>query len=62
MLSGDEDAILEPGELALLYVYLPDGALQANDRLTLELLSPTGGTLILSRRLPPVLQPVMPLP
>ena len=63
-ISGDGDAILERGELAALTLdlsALPDSGLGANERFTLELNAPVGGSVEISRTLPFVLQPVMSL-
>jgi len=54
-LSGNSDNILEPGEMALLTIdvsSIPGASLEANDRFTLELSAPVGGTVVVSRRIP----------
>ena len=71
MLSGNDDDQLDPWETALVTVdvaSLPADpltgetpALRASDRIALELLSPVGGTLVVERRLPMMLQNVMSL-
>jgi archaellin len=55
LLSGNGDTVLEPGEIALLTIdvsRIPGASLQANDRFTLELSAPVGGTVVVSRRVP----------
>ena len=54
-LSGNGDSILEPGEMILLMIdiaSIPNATLEANERFTLELSAPVGGTVIVSRRVP----------
>lgn len=63
-LGGDGDTLLEPGEMASITLGTGDidgVRLEANERVTLELSAPLGGTIDLSRRLPYALQPVMSL-
>jgi hypothetical protein len=67
-LAGDGDGLLEPGELFLLTVRASDltsvagpPALGPSARWTIELVSPVGGTVDVTRTLPFVLQPVMAL-
>ncbi|HLF08752.1 MAG TPA: hypothetical protein VI789_05335 [Dehalococcoidia bacterium] len=66
---GDSDGLLEPGELAQITIHASDLpqplgvlALGASQRWTLELISPLGGSVEVSRTLPGILQPVMRLP
>jgi hypothetical protein len=66
MLGGNGDTSLDPGELVILTVdvsALPalDGTapLTGGQRWTLQLIAPIGGTVEISRTLPPILQPVM---
>jgi archaellin len=61
MLTGNGDAVLDPWETALITIELTGFDLHGAERFTLELSSPVGGTLILERTLPPILQDVMPL-
>ena len=54
-LSGDGDTILESGEMTLLTIdiaSIPNATLGVNERFTLELSAPVGGTVIVSRRVP----------
>jgi hypothetical protein len=62
-LKGDGDAVLEYGEVALLTLSLEDGVASTHgfERWTVDLLFGTSGELSVTRRLPPVLQPLMPL-
>jgi hypothetical protein len=66
---GDGDGLLQPGEVAQITIRADDLprslgqlVLGPNERWTLELLSPLGGTIEVSRTLPGILQPVMRLP
>jgi len=61
MLTGNGDAVLHPWETALVTIDLTGFDLHGAERFTLELSSSAGGTLILERTLPPILQDVMPL-
>lgn len=63
VLDGDGDDLLERGELAALSIDLEAAgiSLRANERFTLELSAPVGGTVEVSRTMPFVLQPVMSL-
>lgn len=61
ILTGNGDSVLDAWETAVLTVDLPHGMLLAGERFTLELAAPVGGTVILQRTLPPILQPVMSL-
>ncbi len=67
-LGGNGDTSLDPGELAVVTIdvsALPatDGTtpLTGGQRWTLQLIAPIGGTVEISRTLPPILQPVMSL-
>ena len=60
-LAGDVDSLLEPGETVLIAIDLTGHRLSAGERFTLEVSAPVGGTLIVQRRLPAILQPVMSL-
>jgi archaellin len=54
-ITGNGDDILEPGEMALITIdveSIPNAALEANDRFTMELSAPVGGTVIVTRRVP----------
>jgi hypothetical protein len=54
-LSGNGDTVLDPSEMALLTIDvsgIPGASLKANDRFTIELAAPVGGTLVVSRRVP----------
>jgi archaellin len=66
--SDDGDGLLESGEVVLITVDAEDlglgpeePALTPGSRFTLELAAPVGGTVIVSRRLPAIFQPVMSL-
>ncbi len=63
-LGGNGDDILDAGELASISVDLAQVsgvALRGGERFTLELTAPVGGTVEVSRKMPPILQPVMSL-
>jgi flagellin FlaB len=70
-ISGDTDSLLEPGELFLITIDIADietetgaaaGSLFApNDRITLEIQTPVGAVLDLTRSLPAQLDAVMQL-
>jgi hypothetical protein len=67
-LGGNGDAYLDPGELVSVTVDVGvlqrlDGTMPpaAGERWTLQLIAPIGGTVEISRTLPPVLQPLMDL-
>jgi hypothetical protein len=62
-IEGDGDELLEPGEMALMSIDLTAAGadLRDNERFTLELAGPVGGTVEISRTMPFVLQPVMSL-
>jgi flagellin FlaB len=54
------DTLLEPGELAEITVNLPAGStLIINEVFTLEVIPPSGGTLLVSRTVPPAISSVM---
>jgi archaellin len=66
--SDDGDGVLEPGEVVLISIDAAgldfggeQPALTPGARFTLELSAPVGGTVIVSRRLPAIFQPVMSL-
>jgi archaellin len=50
---------LEPGELAELTVTIPAGTLRPGESFSLEIVAPSGGTVVLERRLPAAITPVM---
>lgn len=63
---GDNDTLLEPGELKVISVDLATGVspaptLDPNERFTLEVQTPVGATLDITRQLPPELRSVMQL-
>ena len=63
---GDGDTLLEPGELFVVSIDAATGispapALAANTRFTLELQTPVGAVVDLTRQLPTALDPVMQL-
>ena len=67
-LGGNGDASLDPGELVTITVDVAalqglDGtaALAGGQRWMLQLIAPIGGTVEISRTLPPILQPLMDL-
>jgi flagellin FlaB len=62
-ISGDTDLLLEPGELFLIEILVADtgGAFAPNDRFTLEIQTPVGAVLDLTRSLPAQLDAVMQL-
>jgi flagellin FlaB len=56
------DTLLEPGELAEITVNVPAGStLIANETFTLEIIPPYGGTLLISRTIPPSIDTVIDL-
>ncbi len=66
MIGGNGDASLDPGEIATITIdvsALPaqNGTtpLTGGQRWTLQLIAPIGGTVEISRTLPPILQPLM---
>ena len=66
---GNGDGLLAPGETAQLTIRLPDvdraigpPSIGPNSRWTLELQAPIGGTVDITRTMPPVLDRVMQLP
>ncbi len=63
---GDNDTLLEPGELKLINVDVATGispapTLDPNEKFTLEIQTPVGATLDITRLLPPELRTVMQL-
>lgn len=59
---GDGDTLLESGELAVVSITPPAAAtLDANDRFTMEVQTPVGAVLDITRTLPAELEPVMQL-
>ncbi len=65
---GDTDTLLEPGELKLIVIdastggdISPDPALDPNERFTIEVQTPVGATLDITRTLPAELRTVMQL-
>jgi flagellin FlaB len=63
---GDGDTLLEPGELKVITIDVPTGinpapSLAANDRFTLEVQTPVGAVLDITRQLPAELATVMQL-
>jgi flagellin FlaB len=60
--QGDGDDLLENGELMEITVAVPAGsALATNEVFTLEVVPPTGGTLLINRTMPPQIDLVMDL-
>ena len=58
----DGDDLLEVGELAQITVTLPTGSsLGTNEIFTLEVVPPSGGTLLINRTMPPSIDAVMDL-
>ncbi len=65
---GDTDTLLEPGELKLIVIdastggdISPDPSLEPNERFTIEVQTPVGATLDITRTLPAELRTVMQL-
>jgi archaellin len=63
---GDGDNLLEPGELMLISIDVtadidPTPALDPNERFTLEVQTPVGATLDITRQMPAELATVMQL-
>lgn len=63
---GDSDTLLEPGELKVITINVPTGvspapSLDPNERFTLEVQTPVGATLDITRQLPAELKSVMQL-
>jgi flagellin FlaB len=63
---GDGDTLLEPGELSVISIDAPTGispapAMAVNTRFSLEVQSPVGAVLDITRQLPPQLATVMQL-
>jgi hypothetical protein len=61
MLTGNGDGQLDPWETALITIDLSQAELSGAEGFTLELSAPVGGRVIVQRRLPAILQPVMSL-
>ncbi len=63
-IRGDGDSLLEQGELAEISIALPtpDGNnLGPNEMFTIEVIAPSGGTMLIARTMPPAIDPVMDL-
>jgi len=61
-IKGNDNALLEVGELAEVVVVLPTGAaIAANEAFTFEIIPSAGGTLLIERTLPPAIATVMDL-
>lgn len=63
---GDADTLLEPGELSIITIDVATGISPAptiaeNDRWTIEVQTPVGAVLDISRQMPAALDPVMQL-
>ena len=63
---GDSDTLLEPGELKVITVDVPTGVspaptLDPNEKFTIEVQTPVGATLDITRQLPTELRTVMQL-
>jgi flagellin FlaB len=59
---GDDDSLLEAGELAEITVNPPAGStLDVNEIFTLEVVPPSGGTNLINRTMPPAIDDVMDL-
>ena len=65
---GDNDTLLEPGELKVITIDVkaggditPDPTLDPNERFTIEVQTPVGATLDITRTMPPELRSVMQL-
>jgi len=63
---GDGDTLLEPGELKVIFINVatgitPPAALDPNERFKLEVQTPVGATLDITRQLPTELRTVMQL-
>ena len=65
---GDSDTLLEPGELKVITIDItaggdvnPDPSLEPNERFTIEVQTPVGATLDITRTMPAELRRVMPL-
>jgi flagellin FlaB len=58
----DTNDLLEPGELAEVTVYIPTGSsLVANETFTVEIIAPSGGSMLVTRTMPPSIDQVMAL-
>lgn len=60
---GDGDTMLEPGELFTVSIDLGGNILQLspNERFTIEVVAPQGGSMLIARTLPPAIDPVVDL-
>ena len=63
---GDTDTLLEPGELEVITITVATGitpapTIAANDRWTIEVQTPVGAVLDITRQMPAALDPVMQL-
>ena len=61
---GDGDQMLEPGELFTITIALSaaDGLeLGPNERFTIEVVAPSGGSMLIARTMPPAIDPVVDL-
>ncbi|GBD13444.1 hypothetical protein HRbin24_01472 [bacterium HR24] len=66
---GDGDTMLEPGELFTITIDLQgdpvdttdDLELSPNERFTIEVVAPQGGSMLIARTLPPAIDPVVDL-
>jgi len=63
-IRGDGDSLLEQGELAEISIALPTPGgnnLDPNEMFTIEVIAPSGGTMLIARTMPPAIDPVMDL-
>ncbi len=63
-IRGDGDTLLEAGELAEVAITLPTPGgnnLDPNEQFTIEVIAPSGGTMLIARTMPPAIDPVMDL-
>jgi len=63
-IRGDGDSLLEQGELAEISIALPTSGgnnLDPNEMFTIEVIAPSGGTMLIARTMPPAIDPVMDL-
>jgi len=56
---GDDDNMLELGEKAQITIALPEGGVGANEEFTIEVKPAQGATLSITRKAPPVIDPIM---
>ncbi len=69
IVRSDSDELLEPGELVQIEIALPvtsqvnadTGVPAVNERFTLEVVAPSGGSMLIARTMPPAIDPVMDL-